>query len=445
MSSTEAQSTHVVVVGGGFAGVAATKQLAKHNVAVTLIDKNTYHQFQPLLYQVATAQLAQTDVMRPLRELFRHDKTVNVQNATITSVDPAANSVTTSEGSTFEGSHLILANGAQPNFFGIQGAEENSFALYTAPDATRLRDRIIGVFEDAERNPELIDRGALTFVIVGGGATGVEIAGSLADMVSDVMPGRYHDLDVSRARVILVDRGSVVLGPFSESAHRYAATALEEKGVTLEFGRSVTAIEPDRVTFADGSEIKSHCVVWAGGLQTPMLAGTEELPHGPHGRITTGADLSVDGHPGIYAIGDTATAADSNGDPLPQLGAVALQAGEAAANSILAEITGQAPSPFKYHDKGIMAMIGRHAAVAEVGSKHHELHGPVAHAAWLGVHAWLLSSVRDRVDTFITWGWDSITHNHAPAIPDNPDKARIDWSGNEDDQFNEPNNSEVDT
>jgi NADH dehydrogenase len=273
----------------------------------------------------------------------------------------------------------------------------------------------------------------LNFVVVGAGATGVETAGSLADMVRDVMPQRYHDLQVERARVILVDHGNVVLGPFSENAHEYASKVLTSKGVQLMLGQSVTEVASGHVSFADGTSIKSRCVVWAGGLKAQSIESSEALATGRGGRIEAGQDLAVEGFPGVYAAGDIAEVASPDGGSYPQLGSVALQAGEAVAASIMAETQGKRTPSFKYHDKGIMAMIGRRAAIAEVGSHRHELHGAIAFSAWLGVHAWLLSTTRARIDAFMNWAWDSFSKSRSPAIIDVPDMPRIDWGDDEQD------------
>ena len=427
MSSTEARAAaHVVVVGAGFAGVACAQHLGDAGVAVTLVDQHTYHQFQPLLYQVATAQLAPGDVMRPLRGLFRKHPTVNVKLGAVTTIDPTTRTVTTADGESFTGDHLVVAVGSEPNFFGVPGAAEHAFPLYSAEDAERLRNRVLRLFEDADLEPSRIAQGALNIVVVGAGATGVETAGALADLIHDVMPERYHDLDVGAATITLVDHGDVVLAPFSDKAHAYAAAALERKGVGLELGASVTAIADDRAVFADGSHILSRCVVWAGGLKTRSIAGLEALPN-MRGRVSVGSDLSVHGFPGVYAVGDCAASLDDEGRPFPQLGSVALQGGGAVAASILAAIDGTDAPSFAYHDKGIMAMIGHGAAVAEMGKHHHELHGSIAFAAWLGVHAWLLNTTRARIDAFVDWAWDSFSDNRGPAIVDDPDAPRIEW------------------
>jgi NADH dehydrogenase len=428
-----AEPPTVVIVGGGFAGVGCAKELAKHDVRTILIDKHNYHQFQPLLYQVATDQLASSDVARPLRGIFRKDQSVEVKLAEVVKVDAAGRAVTTQDGITYQGDHLVLAGGAQPNFFHTPGAGTHAFPLYSLEDAERLRSRILAVFEDADRDPDLVQRGALNFVVVGGGPTGVETAGALGDLVTEVMPGRYHDLAVRAAQVHLVDLGHVVLAPFSDDAHDYAAKALQRKGVRLHLGVAVKEIAADKVVLSDGTVILTRTAVWGGGEMASPIAALSSLPQGRGGRIDVQPDLTVEGVPGVHVLGDLANIPGHDGEALPQLGSVALQSGTWAARNIVATINGKQPRPFSYHDKGIMAMIGRNAAVAEVGAKHHALHGPIAFAAWLGVHAWLMSGVRQRIDAFVSWGWDYFSKGRSPAVLDRPDAARIDW-GDDDDE-----------
>jgi NADH:ubiquinone reductase (H+-translocating) len=424
-------SVSVVVVGGGFAGLACTKELAKHGAKVTLVDKNNYHQFQPMLYQVATAQVAPTDIARPLRSIFAKQPNVVFKMDEVTSVDPVVKTVTCADGTTATGDYLVLAMGSQPNFFHIPGAEEHSFPLYTLDHANRLRIRALQLLEDTADQPALLDRGALTFVIIGAGATGVETAGAVADFMNEILAKRLPTLDLSKAGVYLIDPASMVLAPFSEHTRAYAAKVLVEKHVNLKLGLSVTEVRHDRVVLSDGSEILSRCVVWAGGIQGPALVAHSGLPQGRGGRIDVRSDLTVAGFPGVYVLGDTANTLDSDGQPFPQLGSVALQAGSWAAGNILADIDGKSLTDFKYRDKGIMAMIGRNAAVAEMGKGRHALHGTLAFAAWLGVHALLMSGVRQRIDAFIAWGWDYFSSTRAPAILDRPDIPKIDW-GEED-------------
>jgi NADH dehydrogenase len=419
---------HVVVVGGSFAGVGCVRRLAKHeDVHVTLIDRNNYHQFQPLLYQVATSQLAPSDIAFSLRKLFADHQNVDVKLAEAASVDPATHTVITTDGDSFAGDAVVLAAGSQPNFFRTPGADRHAFPLYCLDDAHRLRSRIIGVFEDADRDPALIDQGALNFVIVGGGPTGVEMAGALADLIHQTMAAEYHDLAVTAAEIHVVDLGHTLLGAFSDQAHDYVAKVLGRKGVRLHLGTAVTEIGPGHVTLADGTTIATRCVVWGGGIKAPALAGAAGVPQGRGGRIDVQPDLSVEGAPGVYAIGDLANIPSPDGATHPQLGSVALQSGEWAADNLLADLRGKPRKSFHYHDKGIMAMIGRGAAIAEVGAHRHELHGPIAFSAWLGVHAALMTGVRNRIDAFIAWGWDYFSKQRGPQILDRSDAARIDW------------------
>ena len=258
--------------------------------------------------------------------------------------------------------------GTEPNFFGTPGADTHAFPLYSVDDADRLRSRLLTVLEDVQRNPRLIDQGALNFVIVGAGATGVETAGALADAIDRFVPARFGDENISHARVFVVDPAPVVLAPFSEHAHAYAQRVLEQRGVQLELGTKVTEVRPDRVRLSDGREILTRTVVWAGGIKVGDLAAHGNLPRAASGRLEVGPDLTVAGYPEVYALGDAANTLGPDGRPFPQLGSVALQAGRCAADNILADIEGKERQPFRYRDKGIMAMIGRNAAVAEIGT-----------------------------------------------------------------------------
>jgi len=414
-----------VVVGGGFAGVACAKHLAKHDVQVTLIDRHDYNQFQPLLYQVATAQVDPSDIARPLRAMFSRRHAVGVTMAEIAAVDPAARTVTSTDGVTFGGDYLVLALGTVPNFFHTPGAAEHSFPLYSVDDAERLRSRMLAVLEDAHRDPKLVDRGALNFVIVGAGATGVETAGALADCINRLIPKRLGR--TFPATIHLVDPSAVVLAPFSDRAHEYARKVLEKYGVQLELGTKVDEVRADRVVLSDGREILTRVVVWAGGIKVPEFVTTSKLPTAPSGRIEVGPDLEVIDTPAVYALGDVANTLDDDGKPFPQLGSVALQAGRCAADNIVADVAGKEHRPFRYRDKGIMAMIGRNAAIAEVGPRRRELHGFLAYTSWLGVHAWLLSGFRARAGALGSWTWDYVASKRAAAYINRPDAAQIDW------------------
>jgi NADH dehydrogenase len=418
----------VVIVGGGFAGLGCAQRLADHeDIDVTLIDRNNYHQFQPLLYQVATSLLSSSDVAHSLREVFASQDNVHVKLAEISAVDTATKTVTSTDGETWTGDALVLAAGSQPNFFGTPGAPEYSFPLYSLDNATNLRSRILGLLEQVDRNPRLIERGALNFVIVGGGPTGVEVAGAIADMINVTVPAEYHDFDPGDARIYLVDHGDALLKPFSDKAHAYVAKVLTDRKVQLRLGTGVEEVGPGHARFSDGSVVPTRCVIWGGGISAAPVATNCGLAQGRGGRIDAQPDLTYAGTPGVYVVGDVANIPGPDGEPLPQLGSVALQSGTTAADNILAEFDGKARKDFAYKDKGIMAMIGRGAAIAEVGEHHHEVHGQLAHMAWLGVHASLMTGTRDKVEAIIDWGWDRFTKTGGPHVLDRGDAAEINW------------------
>jgi NADH dehydrogenase len=419
---------HVVIVGGGFAGVGCALELARDaNVRVTLIDRNNYHQFQPLFYQLATCELTPRDVGFSLRKIFSKSPNVDIKLAEVNGIDPNAHTVTTREGQIYQGDFLVLAAGAQANFFNTSGAETNSFPLYSLIDAERLRSRILALFDDADRDSKLIQQGALNFVIVGGGATGTEMAGGLADMIHSTVTAEYKDLAVSSARIYLVERGTTLLAPFSAKAHDYASRVLQHGGVVLKLNTAVNEVHPGHVVLSDDSTIKTRCVIWGAGLMAAAVASGTGLPQGRGGRINVQHDLAVEGFPGIYALGDFANIAGPNGRALPQLGSVALQSGRWAAKNILADIAGKPRTAFHYHDKGIMAMIGKNAAIAEVGENRHELEGTVAYSMWLGVHMALLTGLQVKVETFVDWVWDYFSRGRGPQLLDRSEAARINW------------------
>jgi NADH:quinone reductase (non-electrogenic) len=328
---------------------------------------------------------------------------------------------------------VVLAAGSQPNFFHTPGAEEFAFPLYSLDDAERLRSRVLQLFQDVSNKPELVDEGALNFVVIGAGATGVEIAGALAELAHDVMPHVYQHLAIAGARVILVDLAHTVLGGFSDEAHTYAAKQLQRRGVRLELGVSAKEIAADHVTLSDGTTIRTHLTVWGGGLMAAPLAAKAGLTQGRGGRIDVRPDLTVEGYPGVYALGDFANIPFGDDHALPQLGSVAQQAGDWAGRNILSDVQGKGRQSFHYHDKGIMAMIGQKAAVAEVGEHRHELHGRIAFAAWLGVHAQLLANAGAEANAFLSWADEFYlrSHHRSAALLDplTIDTPRIDWSG----------------
>jgi NADH dehydrogenase len=412
-----ANRPRVVIVGAGFGGLSAAHELKGADVDVIIVDQHNFHTFQPLLYQVATAGLNAADVAYPVRAIFRRQANVQFRQGSVSGVD----------GEPLDFDYLIVAAGATTNTFGIEGVAEYGFPIYDLADSIRLRNHVLERFEAADADPSEIDRGALTFVVVGGGPTGVELAGALADLIHETMTDQYPDLPVTSARIHLVDLGHTLLGAFSDQAHDYVTKILSRKGVQIHLGVAVTEVGAGHVALADGTVIRTRCVVWGGGIMAPPLAAASGLPRGRGGRIDVLPELSVEGAPGVYAIGDVANIPAPDGGAHPQLGSVALQSGTWAADNIRAAAAGRPQRSFHYHDKGIMAMIGRGAAIAEVGKHRHELHGTIAFSAWLGVHATLMNGVRNRVDAFITWGSDYFTSRRGPQILDRTDVAQIDW------------------
>ena len=413
----------VLVVGGGLGGIAAAHRLGDEGVPVTLVDRNDYQQFQPLLYQVATSQLPAEDVARPHRAIFRKYPSVEVLTAEVTGVDLSDRVLRLSDGRTVSGSHLVMAAGARPNFFGVPGAAEHAFPLYSVADAERLRRHLRRLLQDPATGSDQ-DDGTLDVVVVGGGPTGVETAGALAELMGALHATGRIDRP---GRITLVDRGSALLGAFSKKSRRYALQKVTEAGVTPRLGVGVAAVHADRVELDDGSTIKARTVVWGGGESGSAIAQNAGPRAGRGGRLDVLPDLSIDGYPGVYAVGDVANIPAGDGAAFPQLGSVAQQSGRWAAENILRELHGKGTEPFRYKDKGIMAMIGRNAAVAEVGKRRHQVDGPIAFAAWLGVHAMLLSGAHSKADAFLSWGWDYFDRDHAATVEASTTPQRIAW------------------
>lgn len=427
---------HVVIVGGGFAGLTCARTLASHSdIRITLIDKNNFQQFQPLLYQVATAVLAPSNAAFSLRAVLKRYSNVDLKLGSVVSVDLKTRSAETAEGQKYQGDYLVLAAGSQPNFFGTPGADKHAYPLYSLHDAELLRSRLLAVLESADRDPSIIAKGALNFVIIGAGPTGTELAGMLGDMTQGGgLKDVFKDLDLSKAQVFMIDQGHSVLSAFSSKSQKYAASVLEQRGVEVRLGIAAKEVAPDHVQLSDGTKILTRTVIWAGGLKASSLSGNLGVAPGHGGRVDVQPDFSVKDFPGVYALGDFANILGKDGKPLPQLASVAEQSGKWCAKNIVAVIAGEPAEPFRYLDKGIMAMIGRNAAVAEVGEDRHELHGTVAFAAWLGVHAALLTTLRAKIETFVEWGWAYFAGSHADPVLDRISQANIDWSADEEKQ-----------
>lgn len=413
-------SYQVIVIGAGFAGAAAARELGRKGVRVLLIDSNNYHQFQPLLYQVATSQIGVSAIARPIRSMFRRIRNVRVLTAEVASVDVGNHTVTTDEGDTFRAKVLVIAVGAVPNFFNTPGAEEHAFPLYSVTDATRLGTSVTRLLDRADREPGT----AVHMVVVGGGPTGVETAGALAENIKFVVAKYFSPELAAQCRVHLVDMVPSVLAMFSSKSQEYTRQRLAKIGVQMHMGVGVTEVRADGVTLADGTVIPGGIVVWAGGLKGGHLIAGSGLPQGKGGRIDVRGDLTAPGAEGVYVIGDAANITDSTGAKLPQLGSVAQQAGKWAARNILADLNGGTRQPFRYVDKGYMAMIGRGAAVAELGRRRVQLQGPLAFLSWLLVHLALLSGFQQKVRALFSWLNGYVLHSPAQVVIGEPEKAQ---------------------
>jgi NADH dehydrogenase len=413
----------VVVVGAGFGGLEVARHLADRPVDLTLVDRNNFHTFQPLLYQVATAGLNAADVAHVVRGLFHGQRNLRFRQATVTGVDWADHQVLLQGQPPLPFDHLVLAGGAAVTHFGTPGAAEHGFALYTLPDAVKLRNHVVERFERAAARAAAGDPpedGALTFVVVGGGPTGVETAGALAELFAQVFRKDYPELDVSRARIVLVELQDHLLAPFSPRSRRHALDTLRSRGVDVLLGTGVAEVGATAVTLADGQVLPCHTLVWAAGVRANPLADLLGLEQGRGGRIVVGPDLRIPGRDDVWAIGDIAAAADAQGEVLPQLAPVAMQAGRHVARQIGRLAEGKPTEAFRYRDKGTMATIGRRAAVAELPGHIHLKGGP-AWLAWLGLHLVFLVGKRNRASVLLNWAWNYLTWDRGPRLLLRPD------------------------
>ena len=394
---------HVVIIGAGFAGLAAARALANERVRVTLIDRHNFHTFQPLLYQVATAGLEPADVAYPIRTIFGHSKNVRVRHGTVSRVDPERHVVTLNDADEIGYDHVVVATGATAAFFDVPGAAQNASPLYTLADARHLRNRLLLALEDADVRSE---KGAvsLAFVVVGGGPTGVETAGALAELVDVAIRRDGLRLDPTRVRIVLADAAPRLLTAFSPRASRYAERALGRRGIEVELGRTVVEVDEDGVRFDDGERLEVAAVIWAAGVTvTGTLAGGLDAV-GPSGRVRVAPDLHVEGREGVWVVGDAAAVPLTGSEYCPQLAQVAIQSGQHCATQILRVLEGQPTEAFEYHDKGIMATIGRRAAVAQL-PRVGVVKGTLGWMAWLGLHIFYLIGFRNRLRVIINWTW----------------------------------------
>jgi len=405
-----------VVLGAGFGGIGAAKQLRKSDVDVVLVDGHDYHTFQPLLYQLATGLLEQAAVGHSIRDLFHEQDNVRIHQDRVTEIDLEAREVRFSELEPERYDYLVLALGAEVNYFGVDGAAEHAFPLYTLADAVRLKDHVVARWEAADREPQLVADGALNVVVVGGGPTGVETAGAMAELYRGVFREDFPDVAPEQARIVLVEASPEIFAMFKPDIRSYTEQALSKRGVEVMTGEVVESVAPEKVMLKSGTVLSAHTLVWGAGLQGNALVRSLGLELERGNRIGVDGELRITSHPEVFAVGDIAAITDPKTDQvLPQLGSVALQSGEHAGETIARTVEGKETKPFKYRDKGTMATIGRGAAVVQMlGGR--TMKGKAAQMAWGTVHLALLPTNEDRAKAVVDWAGAGLTHQRSGRI-----------------------------
>ena len=408
------QNPRVVIIGAGFGGLSAAKRLAESHCRITLIDRHNYHLFQPLLYQVATAALSPADIASPIRGIVRHYQNVNVILANVSGIDVDRREVI-AEGHHVPFDTLIIATGAQHAYFGHDDWAGCAPGLKTIDDATYLRRRILLAFEKAETESDVAERRRLlNFVIVGGGPTGVEMAGAVAELAKRALASDFRAIDPRQARIILAEASPRLLTAFNPSLSEAAKRSLEEIGVEVRLKASVTAADCGGVSL--GSErIETRTIIWGAGVMASPAGRWLGVPTDRVGRVFVGPDLSVAGHPDIFLIGDVAHALGADGSPLPGVAPVAKQQGRYVADLIKARIAGgKLPPPFRYRDSGSLATIGRKRAVAQFGKI--KLRGFIAWLLWSMAHIYFLIGFRNRIVVAMSWAWSYATFQRGTRL-----------------------------
>jgi NADH dehydrogenase len=397
------------VIGAGFAGLSTVSRLARGGFRVTLADRHIYSTFQPLLYQVATAGLAPSDVAYSLRG-FAHKYGARFRHGELAGLDTEGRVAEFADGGRLEYDYLILAIGVTAAFYGITGAAEYSHGLYTLHDAVTMRERILAGLEQLSLEPD--GHQDVTVTIVGGSATGVELAGTLADLRNLGLPASYPDIDPERVHIRLMEQAPDLLGPFHPSLRDYARDQLIKRGVDLHLNAEIREVTADRIILASGEEMPSNLTAWAAGVAGPAQAGKWGLPLGKGGRVLVGPDLRVEGQERVFAIGDIARAEN---DPSPQLAQPALQMGRHAAGQIQRLEAGQGTVPFSYHDKGTMATIGSRSAVVQL-NHGIRFRGTIAWLAWLALHLVTLLGGRNRINALINLSYRYLSWRRGGGI-----------------------------
>lgn len=405
--------SRVVILGAGFGGLEAAKTLRRAPVEITLIDRQNYHCFQPLLYQVATAALSPADVAWPIRHILRRQENATVFMAEVTGIDAGARIVNTKAGS-FSFDFLVIATGARNWYFGHENWAEVAPGLKRIEDATRIRRNILSGFEEAELARDDVERKRLlTFVIIGGGPTGVEMAGAIAEIARQTLARDFRRIDPRTARIVLIEGGPRVLPTFSEQHSSYARSTLEAMGVDVMTSCPVLECDGRGVDLA-GGRIEAGSIIWAAGIMASPAAQWLSTEHDRGGRVVVGPDLSLQGFNDIFVIGDTASVKDANGRPVPGLASAAKQMGKYVGKLIAARAAGQSLPPFRYRHEGSLATIGRRAAVVELGPI--QLKGFIGWMFWSAVHIYFLIGLRNRFVVAITWLWSYATFKRGARL-----------------------------
>ena len=397
-------SPHIVIIGAGFAGLEVARGLANAPVRITLIDKHNHHLFQPLLYQVAIAGLLPSQIAQPVRTIFRRQKNLTFQMGEVSEVDFDQRFVKLN-GSVIAYDYLVIAVGGRTNFFGHDALEEHGFQLKDIESAVRTRNHLLSLFEKASVEGDAEKRKAmLTFVIVGGGPTGVETAGALAELTRHVMVKDFPRLNLDEARVLLLEAGPALIASYPDELRRATHRLLRKKNVDILLNTKMESYDGQRVTLSDGTQIESRTLIWTAGVKAAELADRLGVEQASAGRIRVTRTLQVARHPEAFVIGDAAFFANGGGQPLPMLSTVAIQQGKVAASSIRRLVAGGEAIPFQYKDPGLLATIGRNAAVARIFGLLFS--GLVAWLIWVALHIYRIIGFRNRLAVMFNWAWD---------------------------------------
>ena len=407
----------LLIIGGGFAGLECARKLANdERFEITLVDRTNHHLFQPLLYQVATASLAGTDIARSIRQILSHAENITVLMDEITSIDPAARLAVGSSGGTYPYDHLLLASGARTGYFGNDDWAEYSLGLKSLADAQNIRRTVLSNLERAELSNDDAERARLmTVAIVGGGPTGVELAGAFADLVHRSLKSNFRRIDTSQLRIILIEGSELVLEAFDHDQSIYARKRLEKLGVEVRNNTRVTKVRAGALDFKDGSSLEAAAIIWAAGVAASPLTSCLGVPLDRAGRVTPNADLSLPGHPEIFIAGDIVSMKDDEGKAVPGVAPAAVQMGAHIATILKSQAEGESRRPaFRYCDKGIMAIIGKNHAVARSGGV--ALRGFIAWLAWLFIHIAFLIGFRNKLSVLLGWAYAYLVNNPEARI-----------------------------